>query len=94
VTAVCTVCGEPLAIGDFPCIRTPRPHAKALPSKGYEPRFDIGLGEYVTGWGDIRQHMRRNRLDFRDKMSRGQLSARRDRIEQQKRDARRNERAV
>jgi len=26
----CTVCGELLQVGDFPCIVTPRPHAKGM----------------------------------------------------------------
>jgi hypothetical protein len=81
----CTVCGEPLAIGDFPCISTPRPHARALPSKGYEPHFDVSLGEYVNGWGDVRKHMRRKRLDFFEHASDGEMSARRDRMEERKR---------
>jgi hypothetical protein len=49
-----------------------------LPSKGFEPRFDIGLGRYVTGWGDIHRGMREERLDFRDHPSPGARSARLD----------------
>lgn len=85
---LCQVCGLPLQIGDFPCIQTRRPHAKALPSKGFEAHFDIGLGREVTGWGDVHQEMRANRLDYRDKISPGALSARLDRIHQRKRQTR------
>lgn len=84
----CTVCGLPLAIGEYPCILSPRPHAKALPSRGYEPRFDIALGEWTSGWGDVRQHMRRKGLDFRDHPTPAQLSDRRDRIADQRRASR------
>jgi len=27
---LCTVCGEPIEVGDFPCITTPRPHARGM----------------------------------------------------------------
>jgi hypothetical protein len=81
---VCTVCGLPIAVGEFPCISAPRPHGRALPSKGFEPHFDVGLGQHVTGWGDVRQAMRRNKMDFRDHPSAGELSARRDREQQRK----------
>lgn len=85
-TDTCRICGLPIAVGDFPCITTARPHGKALPSKGFEPYFDVGLGEPVTGWGDVRQHMRRKHLDFRDHPSPGEQSARRDRAHERARE--------
>lgn len=84
MSELCTVCGLPIEIGQFPCVYTPRPHAKALPSKGYEARFDDGLGCEVTGWGDVHQKMREHHLDYREHPSKGELSARRDRIEARK----------
>lgn len=80
----CESCGNPIEVGDWPFC----PHGKVQPRGGFEPRFLDGLGEHVTGWGDVRKHMRAKKLDFRDHPSKGWLSARRDRIEQQKREAR------
>ncbi len=58
---------------------------KSKPMKGFEPRFDYGLGEHVTGWGDIHKAMRENHLDFRDYPSLGDRTARLDRIADKKR---------
>lgn len=77
----CESCGQPLTIGSWPFC----PHGRYLQRSGFEPRWDDGLGKYVTGWGDIHQAMRENKLDFRDHPTAGDLSARRDRIEQGKR---------
>lgn len=54
-------------------------------SKGFEPYFDIGLGRYVTGWGDIRKGMREEHLDFREHPTRGELSARADKMNEARR---------
>lgn len=70
----CQTCGERLIV-----VLKPRK------MKGFEPHFDIGIGRDVTGWGDVKKAMRENTLDFRDHPSAGDLSARKDRIEQQKR---------
>ena len=55
------------------------------PSKGFEPYFDVGLGQYVTGIGDRHVHMRRESLDYRDHISKGDQSARLDKAHQLKR---------
>jgi hypothetical protein len=61
-TTTCPDCGKAYGVGQwYRC-----PHDAILPSKGFEPRFDIGLGREVTGWGDIKQAMRKQKLDFRD----------------------------
>lgn len=78
----CALCGAVYGIGDSPFCRDQ--HGSVQPRGAFEPYFDIGLGKYVTGWGDIRQEMRRKKLDFRDHPSEGDLSARRDRCAQQK----------
>lgn len=57
------------------------PRRDVIWSKGFEPYFDIGLGRYVTGWGDIRKGMREEKLDFRDHPTPGDRSARRDKME-------------
>lgn len=80
----CAVCGLPIAIGEFPCITTVRPHGRVQPRGGFEPHFDIGLGQYVTGWGDVRKAMREHHLDFRDHPSQSWLNERKDRIREQR----------
>ncbi len=45
----CDRCGAVVVIGEWPFC----PHGKAAPSKGFEPRFDPGLGREVTGWGAL-----------------------------------------
>jgi len=90
-TAPCQVCGLPLAIGQQGCIVTVRPHDEpALPYHPFIPYFDIALGEQVNslserwrlmkGTEDRETGERHGRLEYRDKMSRGDLSARLDRI--------------
>lgn len=85
VDGCCSKCGQPLQSGEWPFCPHGFPAGK---TKGFEPRFDDGLGIYVTGWGDRRKAMREHHLDYRDHPAPGELSARRDRIEQQKRSAR------
>lgn len=78
----CEHCGVAYGVGQSPYCKDG--HGRVLPSKGFEPYFNISLGRYVTGWGDIRQAMRQEKVDFRDHPRPGDVSARRDRIEQQK----------
>ncbi len=89
-THVCTVCGLPLAIGDWPCVVTIRPHAPSLKVPIFTEYFDWGLGEMVTSLAQRWRLMHgetncdgveaRPRLEYRDKMSPGDQSARLDRI--------------
>ncbi len=81
-TVTCDACGVEYGIGCSPFCKDR--HGRVIPGGAFEPRFDVGLGEYVTGWGDIHKRMREKHLDYRDHPSPGDLSARRDRIEQQK----------
>jgi hypothetical protein len=61
-TAVCDVCGKAYGVGQwYRC-----PHDPVVARGGFTPYFDIGLGREVTGWGDVRQAMREEKLDFRD----------------------------
>lgn len=85
----CGGCGKVYGIGDSPLCRDG--HGRVPPAKGFEPYFDHGLGEHVTGWGDIHKAMRENNLDFRDHPSPGDSSVRMDKIrEQQKRERERS----
>lgn len=54
-------------------------------SKGFEPMFDNGLGENITGIGDRKKIMRENKLDYRDHPSPGEASARRDKMRERER---------
>lgn len=54
----------------------------------FTPYFDYGLGEEVTSLGHRWQLMKQHHLDYRDHPSKGDLSARRDRCEAQRREAR------
>lgn len=77
----CDVCHQQYEIGEWPFC----PHGKYQPRPGFEPYFDIGLGEYVTGWGDIRKHMREKKLDFRDHPSPAAQRERADRMREKAR---------
>lgn len=81
-TYVCDKCGATVGIGQSPWCRDG--HGRVLPAKGFDSFFDIGLGREVSGWGDIHQAMREANLDFRDHPSPGDLSARRDKCETEK----------
>lgn len=108
---LCTVCGQPLAIGDWPCVTTPRPHGKSVQTDPFKSYYDVALGREITSLGDRWNAMKpegtqvfrtsdgrevategRGRLVYREKMSPGDLSARRDRLEQQKTERQRGHR--
>ena len=50
----CSDCGQIVHIGEHPYC----PHGKALPSKGFEPFYDVALDQVVTGIGDINKACR------------------------------------
>jgi hypothetical protein len=86
---LCTVCGLPLEVGQQGCITTIRPHEPVLTYHPFIPYFDIGLGVQVNSHAERWRHMRNAKMDYRDKLSAGDLSARRDRVEERKREERR-----
>lgn len=51
---------------------------------GFEPYFDYGLGIEVTGQGDINKMKREHNLYDKDPPSKGEVSARRDRINEKR----------
>jgi hypothetical protein len=53
------------------------------------PYFDFALGKQIDSHAQRWTEMKAAKVDYRDKLSKGDLSARRDKVEQQKRDARR-----
>ena len=83
----CDSCGVVYGIGCSPFCRDGHGRVSRHYGDGFEPRFDYGLGEYVTGWGDVRKAMREGHLDFRDHPSPAQTSDRRDKIADQQRRA-------
>ena len=56
---------------------------QAIPFVAY---FDIALGKEITSHAERWTAMRAQHVDYREKMAPGELSARRDRIEQQRRE--------
>ncbi len=85
---ICDRCGAEVQIGDWPCNpEKGRGHERALNVPIFVPYFDIGLGEHVESIGHRLSLMRKHGLVDRPKLTAGDMSARRDRIEQQKREA-------
>jgi hypothetical protein len=79
---VCDKCGAVFGIGASPfCRDNHTPVPAYFPFTHY---FDIGLGCEVTSWAQRRRVMKGLHMDFRDKMKPGDLSARLDRIHEQK----------
>lgn len=94
-THLCEVCGLPITVGQWPCVKTVRPHGPSVQNTVFIPYFDVALGVQVDSlaqrWRLMRpemdgDHVVRGQLDYREKMSKGDLSARKDRIYQQKRE--------
>lgn len=92
----CHVCGLPLRVGDWGCISTIRPHAPSVQTNTFVAYFDFALGIQVNNLGDRRAAMRGTidkdsgarvgQLDYREKMNKGDLSARLDRVEAQRKE--------
>lgn len=81
---LCTVCGLPIAVGEYPCIATVRPHGRSVQSTAFAAYYDDGLGTYVTSLGQRHQLMREAHFDYREKMRPGDLSARQDRVQERR----------
>ncbi len=71
----CDTCGSPVELL----------FSASTSSKGFEPYFDYGLGHTITGVGHRKQLMRGEHLDYRDHPSKGDQSARLDRVHAAKR---------
>jgi hypothetical protein len=81
----CTICGLPIQIGDYPCVLTPRPHGRSVQTNTFIEYDDFALGKRITSLGDRWAGMKANNLAYREKMSKGDLSARLDRIHERRR---------
>lgn len=75
----CSTCGA-----DLEWIRFPKPRNGEY--RPFEPYFDEGLGVMVTGREHRRRVMRDQQCDFRDHPSPGQISARKDWANQQRKE--------
>src|SRR2546423_13000851 len=83
----CQVCHLPIAVGDWPCISRVRRHAPALRNvPPFVAYFDIGLGRDITSFADRWRAMRELNVVDRPKLRAGDLSARRDKIEEGKKE--------
>lgn len=79
----CERCSQELQVGDWPFC----PHGTSVQTNAFASYFDWGLGRPITGLGDRHRAMRELHLDYRDLISPGENRARRDRAEQQQKDA-------
>lgn len=81
----CGGCGVVYGIGDSPVCRGGHGRVRPGYGAGFEPYFDIGLGRYVTGHGDINKACRELHAYPVDPPSPGQTSVRADKIRERKR---------
>jgi putative FmdB family regulatory protein len=63
-------------------------HRPAMTYQPFTPYFDFALGREITTHAERWRAMKELHVDYRDKMSTGDLSARADRIADQKREER------
>lgn len=85
-TLHCDACGADYGIGQSPYCKDGHAPVTRSYAPNFAPYFDIGLGAHVEAPDQRRRLMKQHHLDYRDHPSNGDLSARRDRIEQQKRE--------
>jgi hypothetical protein len=56
---ICDKCGYDIQVGEWPyCGDAKNTHGRPNKTKGWEPFFDEGLGQVVTGMGDINKACR------------------------------------
>lgn len=83
-TVVCDTCGQTYGIGQSPYCKDG--HGFVQTHHPFIPYFDFALGEQVDSLARRKRLMRDKHLDYRDKPRPGDLSARRDRIEETKKE--------
>jgi len=85
----CDRCGKELELGEWPFCGGKNNHGFAHPQNNFIPYYDVGLGEHITSlahrWRVMKQQGVKER-DVRDLMTPGDLSARKDRIAELKRE--------
>jgi hypothetical protein len=86
---VCQVCGLPIAVGQWPCVVTIRPHGRSVQTNVFIAYEDFALGETVTSIPQRARLMQQKGLVDRPKWTAGDVSAHRDKShERRKEDAR------
>lgn len=78
---VCQACGAEIHLGDWPFC----PHGRTTPYHPFIPYFDTGLGAQVNSLAERWRLMKQHHADYRDHPTAGDISARRDWCEEQKR---------
>ncbi len=63
-------------------------HKHSVQGTPFIPYFDFALGEQINSMPERKRAMRNAHVDYRDKMSPGDLSARRDRVHQERQEQR------
>jgi hypothetical protein len=84
----CEKCGKTLEIGEFPFCGHGFPGTREY--RPFRPYFDVALGAEVTSLAQWNRTMREKHADLTDSPSKGQLSARKDRCEQDRQERRRH----
>lgn len=85
---LCPRCGHGIQLGEWPfCKGDPADHAPSVQTNAFAVYFDHGLGCEITSLGDRWRLMKEKGLTYREHPSKGELSARRDKIEARKRAA-------
>jgi len=82
--ARCAACGKTYAAPQSPYCKDG--HEAAGTYHPFTHYFDFALGEEVTSLAERKRYMRNLHLDYRDKMSAGDVSARRDRVHEQRKE--------
>lgn len=85
---VCERCGKTLHIGDYPFCSHGRPTTEEY--RPFRPYFDIALGAEITSLAQWNRTMREKHADLGDGLSKGEMSARRDKREANRREDVRN----
>lgn len=75
----CETCGGPVE----------QAYSHSVQATVFTPYFDIGLGQQINSLPERRKAMRNARMDYRDLPDKGTLSARRDRMEERRKEERR-----
>jgi hypothetical protein len=81
---VCPPCGHVLQVGDWPICSGRGDHGRSVQLNAFAEYWDDGLGMWISSLGDRWKAMRAAHMDYRPKLTPGDLSARLDRIHEAK----------
>lgn len=83
-TVVCDTCGQAYGIGQSPYCKDG--HGVVQAHHPFIPYFDHALGAQIDSHAQRWRLMKERKLDYRDKLSPGDIAARRDRVEETKKE--------